>query len=172
MRTIGRWTLVLMVTLAAVPAMAGKIGFVDAESAVASVAQGKIKLQELEAWAKPRREQLEQARAAVLELRNQIERQRSVSSPEVVAQLEQDFLAAGRSFEDSGRKFNRELEAKQDEFLGDVALKVGQVASEYGKANDYDAIFVLNAQPLIYLSEAADLTAIVVGLYDERFPAN
>ena len=95
-----------------------------------------------------------------------------MSPPEVVAKLEQDLQTAGRRFEDSGRSFNRELEAKQSELLGEVAQRVGQVASDYAKANDYDAIFVLNAQPMIYVSEAADLTDVVIGLYDEQFPVN
>ncbi len=172
MRAIGRWTLVLIAVLAAVPAMAGKIGFVDAERAVASVAQGEIKLKELEEWANPRREQIEQMRTEALAIRDQIEKQRNVSPPEVVAKLEQDLQTAGRRFEDSGRSFNRELEAKQSELLGEVAQRVGQVASDYAKANDYDAIFVLNAQPMIYVSEAADLTDVVIGLYDEQFPVN
>lgn len=172
MRAIGRWTLVLIAVLAAVPAMAGKIGFVDAERAVASVAQGEIKLKELEEWANPRREQIEQMRTEALAIRDQIEKQRNVSPPEVVAKLEQDLQTAGRRFEDSGRSFNRELEAKQSELLGEVAQRVGQVASDYAKANDYDAIFVLNTQPMIYVSEAADLTDVVIGLYDEQFPVN
>jgi len=31
---------------------------------------------------------------------------------------------------------------------------------------------VLNAQPLIYVADAADLTDTVIRLYDERFPVN
>jgi len=46
------------------------------------------------------------------------------------------------------------------------------VASEYGKANDFDAIFTLQAQPLIYIADGADVTATVIRLFDERFPAN
>ena len=46
------------------------------------------------------------------------------------------------------------------------------MASDYARANDYDAIFVLNAQPLIYIADAADLTDTVIRLYDERFPVN
>ena len=172
MRIMMRWFLVLAVVLTAAPAIAGKIGFIDVQKAVSTVKQGQAQIKAIEEWAKPRREELERLREQAVEKTNQLTAQRSVASPEAVAQLEQEVLEARRAFEDTGRAFNRDLEAKQNEMLGDVAMNMGQVASEYGKANDFDAIFTMEAQPLVYISDAADLTDILIGLYDERFPAN
>lgn len=172
MRSLSRWVVVLVAVLTAVPAAAGKIGFLDAEKAVTTVKRGQVQLKALDDWAKPRREQLEQLRARAVELTNQLAGQRNVASPDAVAQLEQDVVQARRAFEDAGRNFNRELDAKQNELLSDVALKIGQVASEYGKANDFEAIFLLDAQPLAYISDTADLTDTVIRLFDERFPPN
>ena len=172
MRLMLRWFLVLAAVLIAAPATAGKIGFLDVEKAVSTVKQGQAQIKALEDWTKPRREQLEQLRARAVELTNQVAAQRNVASPEVIAQLEKDVVAARRAFEDAGRTFNRDVDAKQSELLGDVALRLGQVASEYGKANDFDAIFTLQAQPLIYVADGADVTATVIRLFDERFPAN
>ena len=93
-----------------------------------------------------------------------------MAAEEALQQLKEQELDARRVYEDAARSFQRQLEAKQNEFLGDVAVKVGTVASEYGEANGFDAIFVLNAQPLVYLSESADLTDTIIKLYDERFP--
>lgn len=170
MRAVKGVLVALAVVLTAVPAMAGKVGFVDVERAVSTVGQGKVKLQELENWAKPRREALEKTRAGLVQQRDELEKQRSVASAETVAQLQQEFQTAARKFEDDGRAFNRDLQAKQDELLGGVAEQMGQVASDYGKANDFEAIFVLNAQPLIYVAEGADITDIVIRLYDEKYP--
>jgi len=172
MRSMLRWFLVLLAVLIAAPAMAGKIGFLDVEKAVSTVKQGQAQIMALEEWAKPRREELEKMRARAVELTNQVAAQRNVASPDVIAQLEKDVVEARRAFEDAGRTFNRDAEAKQSELLGDVALRLGQVASEYGKANDFDAIFTLQAQPLIYIADGADVTATVIRLFDERFPAN
>jgi Skp family chaperone for outer membrane proteins len=170
MRTFVRFTLVLVALLSALPAVAGKIGFLDAERAVASVGQGKAKIQELEEWAAPRRARLEQMQANAVQLRDQLAAQRNVATPEAVQKLESDLLQARRELEDGSRNFNRDVDAKQNELLGEVALKIGTVASDYGKANDYDAIFMLKAQPLAYYSEESDITDIVIRLYDERFP--
>jgi outer membrane protein len=160
---------VLVLTVPGVVA-AGKIGFVNAEKAVVQVDEGQAKLTELEAWAKPAREQVQQAAARVAELHKRIESQSDVTTEESLKELRQQELTARRDYEDRKREFDRDLAKKQDEFLADVALKMGQVASEYGKQNGYDAIFVYEAQPLIYVADEADLTALVVRLYNERFP--
>ena len=170
MRWMSRWVLVLVMVLAAAPAIAGKVGFLDVEKAVSTVKEGQAQMQALEAWTKPRREELEQLRERAVELTNQLAAQRNVASADVVSQLEKDVVQARRAFEDAGRAFNRDLDAKQGEMLGDVALRLGQVASEYGKANDFDAIFTLQAQPLIYVADSANVTEIVIRLFDERYP--
>lgn len=162
--------LLVAIVLFAVPAMAGKIGFVDAERAVASVKEGQAKITELEAWADPERQRVESLGARMNELRQQINQQQAVASAEALQQLQDRELQARREFEDARRVFQRDLEAKQNEFLSDVAVKVGTVTTDYAKANDYDAIFVLNAQPLVYVADSADLTDIVIRQYDERFP--
>jgi Skp family chaperone for outer membrane proteins len=162
--------LLIAFLIAATPAVAGKIGFVDAERAVATVKQGQARIAELEEWARPERERVERLGAKVNEVRTRLAQQRTVASPDVVESMEREELQARREFEDARRSFERELDRKQNEFLGDVAVKVGSVAAEYGRANDYDAIFVLKAQPLVYVADSADLTDTVIELYDERFP--
>jgi len=169
-----RWTVTVLVVftclLVASPVVAGKIGFVDAERAVATVREGQAKLRELEAWAEPERERIVELQNRLAEIQQRLAQQRSVASEEILAELQQEELQARRGLEDAGRRFERELERKQNEFLSDVAVKVGTVASDYGRANDYDAIFVLKAQPLVYVSESANLTEIVIRRYNERFP--
>jgi outer membrane protein len=150
--------------------MAGKIGFVDAERAVASVHEGQEKLKELEAWAAPEQRRVEALANQVNELREKINQQRAVASQQAMQDLQNQERQALRAYEDARRKFERDLEAKQTEFLSDVAVKVGTVASDYGRDNDYDAIFVLKAQPLVYVRESADLTDTIIKLYDQRFP--
>jgi Skp family chaperone for outer membrane proteins len=170
MRSLKNVAVLATLLLVTAPALAGSIGFVDAERAVASVKEGQAKLREFEAWAAPERQRVEALLKRMNDLRQQINQQGAVAAEEALQQLKEQELDARRVYEDAARSFQRQLEAKQNEFLGDVAVKVGTVASEYGEANGFDAIFVLNAQPLVYLSESADLTDTIIKLYDERFP--
>jgi len=170
MRALRLLVLVSILVLAALPAAAGKIGFLDVERAVATVEQGKVQLKAFEAWGTPRRQAVEKRQERVGELTNQLAAQRGVASPEAVAQLEAQLLQARREFEDAARSFNRELEAKQGELLGEVAQRVGEMASEYGRANGFDAIFLYNAQPLAFIADGANVTDIVISMYNERYP--
>ncbi|MFV2071929.1 MAG: OmpH family outer membrane protein [Thermoanaerobaculales bacterium] len=172
MRALVRYFLVLTAVLAAIPATAGKIGFLEVERAVGSVQEGKAKLAELEAWATPRREQLVAQRQKVIDLQEQVTKQRGIASADVLKQLQQDLLQAQRDFEDENRSFKRDVEEKQNEFLSEVAMRMGAIASDYGRANGFDAIFTLKAQPLIFVADAADITDIVIRLYDKQFPVS
>lgn len=157
---------------ASIPAFAGTIGFLDAERAVATVKEGQQQLQALDNWARPKRQGIEEMRTRVADLTQQLNSQRTIASEDVIKELEAQLLKAQRGFEDAGRAFNRDLEAKQTEFLAQVATRVGDVASEYAAANGFDAIFVLNAQPLVYVAEGADITDTVIGLYDQKYPVD
>ena len=170
MKTLAKWIFVAVVTCAAIPATAGDIGFLDAERAVGTVKEGQRQLQALEAWANPKRQELEAMRSKGNELGQQLNAQRTIASADVVQALEADFLRAQREFEDAGRAFNRDLENKQNEFLAQVATRVGSVASEYAAANGFDAVFVLNAQPLVYVADKVNITDAVIKRYDEQYP--
>lgn len=172
MGVMKRWILVGVAVCTAIPTFAGNIGFLDAERAVSTVKEGQRQLLALEAWGNPRRQQVEVMRDRVAELTQQLNAQRTIASADTVKELESDLLKARRDFEDAGRAFNRDMESKQNEFLSQVATQVGAIASEYAAANGFDAIFVLNAQPLVYVAASVNITDAVIKLYDERYPIN
>ena len=172
MHIITRWILVCVAVCTAIPTFAGDVGFLDAERAVGSVKEGQRQLQALEAWGSPKRQQVEALRTRVADLTQQVAAQRNVASADVIKELENDLLKARRDFEDVGRAFNRDMESKQNEFLSQVATQIGAIASEYAAANGFDAVFVLNAQPLVYVADSVNITDAVIKLYDERYPIN
>lgn len=164
--------IILVVLLTAIPTMAGKIGFVDAERAVSQVDEGQKKFDELRAWQDPQQARLETLRQRVMVLREQLARERASASPEAIQAIERNELDARRAFEDAVRNYERELEERKNAFIGEIASKIGKVGAEYGKANDYDAVFLLTAQPMVYVADSADITPLVVELYNVRYPVS
>lgn len=166
-----RWIVpIIVVLLAAVPATAGKIGFVNAEEAVAQVEEGQAKFAELRTWQDQQQARLDSLRNRVLALRQQLANEQETASPEAIAAIERNELAARRDFEDARRVYERELQERKDRFLSEIASKISTVGAEYAAANDYDAVFLLTAQPMVYVAESANLTDTVVELYNERYP--
>jgi len=170
MQIIVRWITVLTAVFAAIPAVAGNIGFLDTERAIKTVKEGQRQFQALDAWANQRAAEVEAIRNGVTELTQRLENQRTIASTDVIRQLENDLLKAQRELEDAGRTLQRDFEAKQMELLARVATRVRDVAGEYAAANDIDAIFLFESQPLVYVSESALITDAVIRLYDEQFP--
>jgi outer membrane protein len=171
-RALVRFTLGLIAVLVALPAAAGEIGFLDAERAVLSVQEGRSQLRALEEWATPRRTQLEGLQGQVAELNQRLAAQRSVASPEALAQLDRELVQAQRDLEDQVRAFNRDLPARRDRMLGELSAKIMTVAAEYAEANGVDAIFLLGAHAVAYHAKTLDVTDAIIRLYDERYPAD
>jgi Skp family chaperone for outer membrane proteins len=171
-RTIGRLILGAMMILTAASAAAGEIGFLDAERAVLSVQEGRSQLRALEEWATPRRTQLEGLQGQVAELNQRLAAQRSVASPEALAQLDRELVQAQRDLEDQVRAFNRDLPARRDRMLGELSAKIMTVAAEYAEANGVDAIFLLGAHAVAYHAKKLDVTDAIIRLYDERYPVS
>lgn len=164
--------IILILLLTAVPATAGKIGFVDAERAVEQVEEGKQKFEELKAWQEPAQAKLDRLRDRVLVLREQLARAQDSATPEAMQAIERNELDARRAFEDARRDYERELAERTDSFLADIAAKIGTVGADFGKANGYDAVFLLTAQPMVYVAESANITDLVVEMYNERYPVS
>jgi outer membrane protein len=170
MRSLARWVSILVVTCAALPASAGKVGFIDTEGVIRGVQEGRRQLVLLDAWANQKSDEVEALRDRAAALGRQLEEQRPVASEEAVAKLEADLLQAQRDLEDAGRTLRRDFEIKQRELLAEVAVRVRNMAGEYGEANGFDAIFALDAQPLVYIADSAVITDEVIRIYDERYP--
>ncbi len=164
--------IILVLILIALPATAGKIGFVDAEAAVALVDEGKVKLAELQSWQAPYHARLDRLRDEVLALSDQINDQQGTATPDALAEMERRQIDAMREFEDARRQYERELESKKTQVLSDIASKIGAIGGEYAKANDFDAIFLLGGQPMMYVADPVNLTKTVVEIYNNRYPVS
>ncbi len=172
MQIVVRWIFILSAVFAAISAVAGNVGFLDTERAIKTVKEGQRQYQALDAWANQRADEVEAMQERVAELAQQLNAQRAVASPDAVAQLENDLLQAQRNLEDAGRALQRDFDVAQREFLAQVATRVRDVASEYAAANDFDAIFMFESQPLVYVADSAIITNAVIQLYNEKYPVD
>jgi Skp family chaperone for outer membrane proteins len=170
MRAIGRWVFSLAVLFVAIPAVAGNVGFLDTDRAVKGVQEGKRQLQALNAWANQRSDEVEAMRDRMEELSRQLENQRAVASPDALKRLEAELLQAQRDLEDAARVLKRDFDNKQRELLAQVAFRIREIAREYAEANGFDAIFMLESQPMVYIKDSVVITDAVIEIYDEQFP--
>lgn len=147
-----------------------RIGFVDVERAIVAIEEGKAKLGELEAWARPRQEELQKLGKELNDLQNELVSKRGVASSEALEQLQQRLVARQRQFEDRQRIAKRDFEERQDVMLSELGAKMQQVIQSHAEKSGFAAVFLLKPNDVAYLAPSADLTEIVVKLYNEKFP--
>ena len=170
MKAFVRWIFILVALFAAIPAMAGKVGFLDTERAIKTVREGQRQYKALAAWGNKRSDEVEAIQKRVADLAREYNLQRAVASPDAISQLENELLQVQRELEDAGRELQRDYEVAQREYLSQVATRVREVASEYAAANDFDAVFMFESQPLVYVSDSALITNAVIQLYNKKYP--
>jgi hypothetical protein len=56
--------------------------------------------------------------------------------------------------------------------LAQVATRVRNLAGEYARANDFDAILMFETVPLVYVNDSVIITDPVIQLYNQRYPVN
>jgi outer membrane protein len=147
-----------------------KIAFVDVEKAVLSIDEGKIRLKELDDWAKPRQAELQKLGADISSLQNDIATKQGVASDDTLAQLNRTLVTKKREFEDKQRDAKRDFDQKQNAVLKDLGGKLNDIVTRYADENHYTAVFILKPNDLVYLANSADITDTVIKLYNQKYP--
>ncbi|MGD1148542.1 MAG: OmpH family outer membrane protein [Thermoanaerobaculaceae bacterium] len=147
-----------------------KIGFVYVQKALASTDEGKARLKELDAWARPRQDELGKLDKEINELKGEMITKQGVATEDAIAELNRRVVAKQREFEDKQRTAKRDFEAKQQALLKELGGKLQEIVTKYADQNRYSAVFIFNPEQLAYLANSADITSIVIKLYNERYP--
>jgi outer membrane protein len=147
-----------------------KIAFVYVQKALASTEEGKVRLKELDDWARPRQEQLAKLDKDVNDLKNQILSKQGVTSDEQLSELNRQLVAKQREFEDRQRDGKRDFDQKQQALLRELGGKLQQIITDYAEKNHYTAVFIFKPDDLAYLANSADITDTIIKLYDQKYP--
>lgn len=147
-----------------------KIAFVDVERALFSIDEGKARLKELQDWAKPVQDELAALSKEISELQSEIAAKQGVANDSALAELNRKLVDKQRTFEDKQRRGKRDFEERQDAVLRDLGGKLNEVVTRYADENRYTAVFILKPNDLAYLAKTAEITDIIIKLYNERFP--
>jgi outer membrane protein len=147
-----------------------KIGFVYVQRALASTDEGKVRLKELDEWARPRQEELARLDKEISDLKGELLSRQGAAGDDALVELNRRLVAKQREFEDKQRINKRNFEEKQQGVLKDLGGKLQDIITKYADENRYTAVFIFNPNELAYMATAADITDIVIKLYNEKYP--
>jgi outer membrane protein len=147
-----------------------KIAFVYVQKALASTDEGKVRLKELDDWARPRQEELGRLEKEINDLKGEMVTRQSAAGSDAVGDLNRRLVAKQREFEDKQRLAKRDFEEKQQGLLRELGGKLQEIITKYADQNRFTAVFILNPNDLAYLATSADITDTVIKLYNEKYP--
>jgi outer membrane protein len=152
------------------PESSAKIAFVYVQRALATTEEGKIKLKEIEEWAKPRQQELERLDKEINDLKGELMSRQGVANDEAAAEMNRRLVSKQRDFEDKQRIAKRDFDEKQQALLRDIGGRLQEIITKYADQNRYTAVFIFKPDDLAYLATSADITDTVIKLFNERYP--
>ena len=149
-----------------------KVGVIHFEGAISSTQQGQKALTDLQVRYEPKRKDLEKRQADLSAKRDQLAKGATTMSEEAKAKLTTDI-------DQSTRVLSRDLDDAQNDYQQDVNRllqefypRIKTILDKYAKDNGYSVILDIGNEqtPVVYMSDAVDMTTEIVALYDKANP--
>jgi len=153
-------------------AQPNKVGVIHFEGAISSTQQGQKALNDLQARYDPKRKELEKRQTDLAAKRDQLAKGATTMSEEAKAKLttdiDQSTRALSRDLDDAQNDYQQDVDRLLQEFYPRIKV----VLDKYAKDNGYSVILDIGSQqtPVVYMSDAVDMTTEIVALYDKANP--
>jgi len=143
-----------------------KVGVVDFQRALNEVAEGKKAKSTLEQRYEATRLQVESKRAELQQMKENIEAQGVMLSPDALSAKEQEYQREMIAFQQVLMESQQEMALMEQELTGDIVDKLFKTAQKIGAEGGYNII--IEAQTIVYLNGTTDITDEVIARYNNK----
>ena len=151
---------------AAKPVMAAKVAVVAMRDAMLNTQDGRKAMAGMKTKFEPTRIDLEKRQKELQSLAEQMRRATTVDAQQ---KLNNEIAAKKKTFDRDAEDLNNEVEQEDGKLMEQVSQKMAGVIDEYAKKSGYTVVLDA-AEPVLWASEAANVTPDVIRLYDQKFP--
>lgn len=157
-------------TIAAQPS---KIAVINLQQAIISTKDGQKAAKDLEAKFMPKRQEIEKRQSEIAALQNQLRASSNTASEDAKNKLMRDIDAKQKALQRDGEDASAELDQEQQKLFQEVGGKLMAVLDKFASDNGYALVIDVSAQssPVLYASQAVEITRQVIELYDKNAPA-
>jgi outer membrane protein len=150
----------------------GKVGVLNVRQAIVATAEGKQASAELQGQFTSRQTELENLNKQLADISQRLQANGDKLSPEEGARLQRQGESLQKQLQRKKEDYQEDVNASQQEVIDRIGRKMMDVLDRYARENAYVAIFDSSAQGApIYVSNGIDVTADIVKLYDQAYPA-
>ncbi len=157
MKKFGLLLLVFIIFSGPVPAL-GKMAYVEVQRVLETSEPGKKALGQLTKRFEDMRAELDQERANLEKMREELQKQSLVLSQEAQEDLESELRTKVQEFQEMFQAYQARMQQEEQDLSEPIIDLLFDVINEYGEKNDYQVIFDAQGSGLIYASDALNIT--------------
>jgi outer membrane protein len=150
-----------------------KIGSINIRQAIVTTAEGKQASAELQSQFAAQQNELEALNKQINDLRQQLAANATTWGDEQKARVAAQGQRLTAKFDRQNTALQEDVNAAQGEVVDRIGRKMMDVIERYARENGFVAIFEYPAQTtsVVYASTNIDITAEIIKLYDQAYPA-
>jgi outer membrane protein len=160
-------------TPAAAPtsAAAGKLAWMNMETAIISCEEGDKLLKELQKYVDTKAAEVDAMRNELESLKKQLNVQGSKLNDDARAELEDKVEARDTTLQRFQQDAQKDIKARQDRATNYVGKKMLQVIDKVAKEKGYSAVLIYNPNRDAYVDPSLNVTEEIVKAYNQANPA-
>jgi outer membrane protein len=149
-----------------------KVGVIHFEGAISTTQQGDKALKDLATRYDPKRKELEKRQTDLTGKREQLNKGAATMSDDAKAKLQTEIdqltRALSRDLDDASNDYQQDV----NRLLQEYYPRIKTVLDKYAKDNGYSMILDIGSEqtPVVYFSDAVDVTTDIIALYDKANP--
>jgi outer membrane protein len=147
-----------------------KVGVISIQNAIVSTKDGQKAAGELETRSAPKRKVLESKQSEINSLKDQLQKGTSVLSESAKQNLYRDIDSKTKSLNRDMEDAEAEFQQDQQKVLQELGQRMMAIIDKYAKENGYNLILDVSSPqtPVLYASNAIDITKEIIDLYDKN----
>ena len=143
-----------------------KFGYIDLQKVMALSTQGEVAKGKMQAKQEELRAELQKKQAEISVLKEELERQGMMLSPEKRQEKENKYQKMVRDFKIFVSDSEKDMKALEGEFLKKMLKELEVVTAEFGKTGKYQLILEKRSG-IIYANEAHDVSDELIKAYNQ-----
>jgi outer membrane protein len=149
-----------------------KVGVINIQTAMVSTKDGQKAVAELNGRMAPRQKELEKKQSDIREMQDRLQKGANTMAESAKQDLTRSIDAKTKAFNRDMEDAQAEMDTEQRKVLDELSNKMQQVIDKFAVANGYAIILdVSNPNtPVLYASNAVEITKEIVDLYDKLLP--
>ena len=143
-----------------------KFAYIDLQKVMALSSQGEVAKQKMQAKQEELRAELQTKQAEISVMKEELERQGMMLSPEKRQEKETEYQKMVRNFKIFVSDSEKDMKALEGEYLKKMLKELEVVTSEFGKTGKYQLILEKRSG-IIYADETKDVTDELIKAYNQ-----